>query len=59
MSVGQLTSLQRMAVCVRKGEKQLLREAQSWVRREVDEMQNKASDRTREDDGPAAKRRRL
>jgi SET domain-containing protein 6 len=58
-STGHLTARQRMAVCVRRGEKQLLREAQSWVRREVDEMRNVASDRARGEEGPAAKRRRV
>ena len=56
---GGLTGRQEMAVWVRRGEKQLLREAQSWVRREAQEMRNEASDRTTTDDGPAAKKRRL
>ncbi|KAG7288469.1 hypothetical protein NEMBOFW57_004822 [Staphylotrichum longicolle] len=59
LSVGELTGRQRMAVWVRRGEKQLLREAQSWVRQEMNERRNKASDRTGGNDGPAAKRRRF
>jgi SET domain-containing protein 6 len=59
LSTGELTGRQRMAVAVRRGEKQLLREAQSWVRQEVNEMRSKASDRTPRDDGPSAKRRRF
>ncbi len=56
---GGLTGRQEMAVWVRRGEKQLLREAQLWVRREAHEMRNKASERGGPDDGPAAKKRRL
>jgi SET domain-containing protein 6 len=59
MHAGQLTRRQRMAVWVRRGEKQVLREAQSWVTRQVAEMRNKAEERSRRDDGPAAKRRRV
>ncbi|KAK4153667.1 hypothetical protein C8A00DRAFT_15162 [Chaetomidium leptoderma] len=61
MNAGQLTGRQTMSVWVRSGEKQLLREAQSWIRRVLDEMRNdKASNRTTHgDDGPAAKRRRF
>jgi SET domain-containing protein 6 len=59
MNAGQLTRRQQMAVWVRRGEKQVLREAESWVRRQVDEMRNKASERSRGDDGRAAKRRRV
>jgi SET domain-containing protein 6 len=59
---GQVMGRQRMAVWVRRGEKQLLREAQSWIRRELGELRSKASsERTRahDDDAPAAKRRRF
>jgi SET domain-containing protein 6 len=59
MNACELTGRQRMALWVRRGEKQLLREAQAWVRREVDELRTKASERVRGDDGPAAKRRRF
>ena len=59
MIAGQLTVRQSLAVCVRRGEKQLLREAQSWVKQEANEMRNEASGRTHGDDGPAAKRRRV
>ncbi|AEO62188.1 uncharacterized protein THITE_2106073 [Thermothielavioides terrestris NRRL 8126] len=59
MDAGNLTGRQEMAVCVRIGEKVLLREAQSWVRRELDELQSQASRTTREDDAPAVKRRRV
>ncbi|KAK3309254.1 uncharacterized protein B0T15DRAFT_483668 [Chaetomium strumarium] len=52
---------QTMAVWVRRGEKQLMREAQSWISRELDELRNnKTSQRTQDMDGaPAAKRRRV
>ncbi|KAK4239554.1 ribosomal lysine N-methyltransferase [Achaetomium macrosporum] len=60
MNAAEVTERQRMAVWVRRGEKQLMREAQSWVRRELDELQNKASQRRQVgDDAPAAKRRRM
>ncbi|KAK4245517.1 hypothetical protein C7999DRAFT_34078 [Corynascus novoguineensis] len=60
MSEGRLTGRQKMGLWVRRGEKQLLREAQAWVRRELDQLLDRAADnsRSREDDGPAAKRRR-
>jgi SET domain-containing protein 6 len=60
MNAGQLTWWQRMALLVRRGEKQILREAQAWVRREMDQVQNdNSSKRMHGDDGPAAKRRRV
>ncbi|EAQ83002.1 hypothetical protein CHGG_10820 [Chaetomium globosum CBS 148.51] len=55
----QLSGRERMALWVRRGEKQVLREAQAWVQREIDEGRAQASARTRENDGPAAKRRRM
>ncbi|KAK4130360.1 SET domain-containing protein [Trichocladium antarcticum] len=54
---GEVVGRQRMAVWVRRGEKQLLREAQLWIGRELDEMRSKRT-RAHEDDAPAAKRRR-
>ncbi|KAH6847017.1 hypothetical protein B0I37DRAFT_310128 [Chaetomium sp. MPI-CAGE-AT-0009] len=56
---GQLSGRERMALWVRRGEKQVLREAQAWVQRGIDELQARASTRAHEDDGPAAKRRRM
>ena len=56
---GRVTGRQGMAMWVRKGEKQVIREAQSWIRSQLPESQNKASDRRSEDDVPAAKRRRI
>jgi SET domain-containing protein 6 len=52
---------QMMAVWVRRGEKQLMREAQSWISRELNELRNKTSSQRAQDrDGaPAAKRRRV
>ncbi|KAL2196596.1 hypothetical protein P885DRAFT_37497 [Corynascus similis CBS 632.67] len=60
MREGRLTGRQNMGLWVRRGEKQLLREAKAWVRRELDQLLDRAADnsRTGEDDGPAAKRRR-
>ncbi|KAK4107621.1 SET domain-containing protein [Canariomyces notabilis] len=52
----QVTGRKRMAVWVRRGEKQLLREAKAWVDRELAEVRNR---RPGGDDGPAAKRRRV
>lgn len=54
-----LAGRQRMAVWVRRGEKQLLREAQSWARKELDELEHNASGRRHGGDAPAAKRRRV
>ncbi|KAK4120998.1 SET domain-containing protein [Parathielavia appendiculata] len=58
---GQLTRRQQMAVWVRRGEKQVLREAQAWVRRQMDELRNNLASekRAQGDDGPTAKRRRV
>ncbi|KAL2262647.1 hypothetical protein VTK26DRAFT_572 [Humicola hyalothermophila] len=56
INAGRVTGRQGMAVWVRRGEKQLIREAQSWIKRELADSQNK---RTPEDDAPAAKRRRI
>ncbi|KAK4184329.1 hypothetical protein QBC35DRAFT_506158 [Podospora australis] len=54
---GQITDeRQRMAVWMRRGEKQILKEAQTWIRQELETIRNKASQQ--EDDGRAAKRRR-
>ncbi|KAH6623874.1 hypothetical protein F5144DRAFT_584602 [Chaetomium tenue] len=58
-SAEQLSGRERMALWVRRGEKQVLREAQAWVQKEIDEGRAQASARTREDDGPATKRRRM
>jgi SET domain-containing protein 6 len=58
-NAGQPSGRERMALWVRRGEKQVLREAQAWVQKEIDEGRARASARTREDDGPAAKRRRM
>ncbi|KAK4096706.1 SET domain-containing protein [Parathielavia hyrcaniae] len=55
---GQLTRRQEMAVCVRRGEKEVLREAQSWIRRHMDETRNDLK-RTQGNDGPGAKRQRV
>ncbi|KAK3291811.1 uncharacterized protein B0H64DRAFT_330081 [Chaetomium fimeti] len=55
----QPSGRERMALWVRRGEKQVLREAQAWVQQAINELQAQASTRTREDDGPAAKRRRM
>ncbi|KAL2148418.1 hypothetical protein VTH82DRAFT_2338 [Thermothelomyces myriococcoides] len=57
MSGGLLTGRQKMGVWVRRGEKQLLREAQEWVQRQLGELRERALDGP-QDDGPAAKRRR-
>ncbi|KAL2175873.1 uncharacterized protein P884DRAFT_261822 [Thermothelomyces heterothallicus CBS 202.75] len=58
VDAGQLTERQRMGVWVRMGEKQLLREAQTWVQHQMGGLQDRVSDDLRQDDGPAAKRRR-
>lgn len=58
LSAGQVSRRHMMAVWVRKGEKQLLREAQAWVQRELAKLRSKASERTGGDDAPAAKRLR-
>lgn len=58
-NAGRLSGREGMALWVRRGEKQVLREAQSWVQKEINEGWARASTRTREDDGPAAKRRRM
>ncbi|KAK3373110.1 hypothetical protein B0T24DRAFT_249918 [Lasiosphaeria ovina] len=51
---------EQMAIWVRRGEKQLLREAQVWVAAKLDELRNKASGRRpgANEDAPSAKRRR-
>lgn len=62
INTDQLSGRRRMAVWVRRGEKQLLREAQSWIRRELGDSQSgDASDRRsgEGEDGPASKRRRV
>lgn len=58
-SAGHVTGRQALAVWIRKGEKQLLREAQEWTRQELIELRNKASERMSGNEIPAAKRRRL
>lgn len=58
-NAGRLSGREGMALWVRRGEKQVLREAQSWVQKEINEGRARASTRAREDDGPAAKRRRM
>jgi len=58
MHAGHPTERQRMGLWVRRGEKQLLREAQTWVRREMDGARIRAFDTAGMDDGPAVKRRR-
>ncbi|GAB1313744.1 Ribosomal lysine N-methyltransferase 4 [Madurella fahalii] len=59
LSAGQVAGRQTLAVWIRRGEKQLLREAQEWVRRELIELRNKASERIGDNEIPAAKRRRI
>ncbi|KAK3984428.1 hypothetical protein QBC44DRAFT_336988 [Cladorrhinum sp. PSN332] len=51
-----LDERKRAAVWVRRGEKQVLREAQAWVKKELQEMRNKASEG---DEGRSSKRRRF
>ncbi|KAL2127972.1 hypothetical protein VTI74DRAFT_9909 [Chaetomium olivicolor] len=58
MNADNLTTRQKMAVWVRRGEKQVLREAQSWVRGELKELQRRTSEFCG-DGAPAAKRRRV
>ncbi|KAL2019167.1 hypothetical protein VTK56DRAFT_10039 [Thermocarpiscus australiensis] len=59
INAGQVTGRRRMAVWVRRGEKQLLREAQRWAAAQLDEVLNKAVSRAPDDEEPAAKRRRV
>jgi len=61
----ELTGRRHLAVCVRTGEKRLLREAQAWVRRELETIHAESSSRPRDsrerqgyEDAPSAKRRR-
>ncbi|KAK4160548.1 hypothetical protein QBC43DRAFT_112139 [Cladorrhinum sp. PSN259] len=49
-----LDDRQRMAVWVRKGEKQVLREAQAWAKKELEELISSKAD----DDGARASKRR-
>ncbi|KAK4139545.1 uncharacterized protein C8A04DRAFT_32992 [Dichotomopilus funicola] len=53
------TGRQGMAVWVRRGEKQILREAQAWARGELNELAQKILEGSYGEDGPAAKRRRI
>ncbi|KAJ4286859.1 Ribosomal lysine N-methyltransferase 4 [Collariella sp. IMI 366227] len=46
------------AVWVRRGEKEVLKDAQAWVRRELGELQTRTAG-SRGEDAPAAKKRRL
>ncbi|KXX75558.1 Ribosomal lysine N-methyltransferase 4 [Madurella mycetomatis] len=59
LSAGQVTGRRALAVWIRRGEKQLLREAQEWTRQELIELRNKASERISDNEIPAAKRRRI
>ncbi|KAK4195029.1 hypothetical protein QBC40DRAFT_289718 [Triangularia verruculosa] len=49
---------EKMAVWVRRGEKQILREAQAWIKTQLEELRNKPVQQP-EEEGRAAKRRRI
>ncbi|KAK4463059.1 hypothetical protein QBC42DRAFT_325456 [Cladorrhinum samala] len=60
LASGRLEGRERMAVWVRRGEKQVLREAQAWAKKELDEiLRNKISEQSKDDEGRASKRRRF
>lgn len=59
IGTNRATGRQGMAVWVRRGEKQILREAQAWARRELDELARSTSSGSYGEDGPTAKRRRI
>ncbi|KAK4171686.1 hypothetical protein QBC36DRAFT_339500 [Triangularia setosa] len=49
---------EKMAVWVRRGEKQILREAQVWINTQLEELRDRPTEQ-QEDEGRAAKRRKL
>lgn len=60
LASGQIEGREKMAVWVRRGEKQVVREAQAWAKKELDEiLRNKISEQSKDDEGRASKRRRF
>ncbi|KAK0742566.1 hypothetical protein B0T21DRAFT_282179 [Apiosordaria backusii] len=58
LSSGLPDEREKMAVWVRRGEKQILREAQTWISTQLEELRNKPAEQP-EDEGRATKRRKM